>query len=386
MNRVSLRAVCAGSLLFVLLLSTGGMCKRISIPEAFMLLRSIRSPDQLVSPRMPSCYTVPISLSGTIADEMKKTLDTIHLEPPRYEEVYDKKHQFHLYLANQSYPLETRDMLAGVLNPVEMIDAVVSSVLKYRSDDQFITIVNETEITLAPAAVNGRPGVRAHLTPKGKYFAYAYDDLGPYIRESWLSSISCLLDTATHLVHELDLMRHVRTYMTDQAKKPPVDSSLLAYGFSYAVSQGTLLPVELSLSVNGVPSLSLSADYRSEGKYVVFATRKICYVNPAAGGNPSCLVMVYGPYSMNTVPHLLTSPVQPNDYAQHMEKAAQLCRKALDRLRSGNIESSIPLLKKIVSEYPETPQAVEARKLLSGLPGAHETPKDKPKDKPKDLP
>jgi len=335
-----------------------------------MLLRSIRSPDQLVLPHLPARYTVPVTLSGAIADEMRKTLDTIHLEPPRYEEVLDKKHEFQLYLANTSYALETRDMLAGVLNPIEMIDAVVSSVLKYKSDDQFITIVNETEITVTPADVRGRPGLRADLTPKGKYFAYSYEDMGAYIRESWLSRINCLIDTSTHLVSELNLMRHVRTYVADQAQKPPVDSSLLSYEFTYAVQLGALLPVELSLSVNGALSLSLSATYRSEGSYVVFDTRKICYVNYSAPGNGrSCLVLGYGVYDINTVPQALKSPqVRPGEYAAHMEKAAQLCRKALDRLRIGNIESSIPLLKKVVADYPETPQAVEARKLLSGLP------------------
>ena len=335
-----------------------------------MLLRSIRSPDVLVFPHLPSCYTVPVSVSGAIADEMKKTLDTLGLEPPRYEEVLDKKGKFHLFLANQSYPLETRDLLAGVLNPVEMIDAVVSSVLKYKSDDQFIAIVNETEISTTPVVTGGAtPLVRVVLTPKGKYFAYAYDDLGSYIRESWLSSITCLLDTTSRIVHELSLMRHVRTYLADATQKPPVDSALLRYGFSYEARQGAMLPVELSLSVNGVPSLSVTATYRSEGKYLVFDTRKICYTKPASvNAVPSCLIMSYGAYDMNAVPRALMSPVPPRDYAQHMEKAAQLCRKALDLLRSGSIESSIPLLKKVASEYPETPQAVEARKLLSGLP------------------
>jgi hypothetical protein len=158
-------------------------------------------------------------------------------------------------------------------------------------------------------------------------------------------------------------------YMADEARKPPVDSSLLAYGFSYTVRQGSLLPAGLSLSVNGTPSLSVSATYRSEGKYVVFDTRNICYVNKGAGAvEPSCLVMFYGAYRLNSVPQAIKSPVRPQEYAQHMEKAAQLVRKALDRLHSGRIESSIPLLKKVASEYPETPQAVEARRLLSGLP------------------
>lgn len=346
-----------------------------------MLLRSIRSPDVLVMPHLPSCYTVPVTVSGTIAEEMKKALDSLSLEPPQYEEILDKKGQFHLFLANQSYPLETRDLLAGVLNPVEMIGAVVSSALKYKSDDQFIAIVNETDISVTNGSDGAMALVRVELTPKGKYFAYAYDDMGSYVRESWLSRITCLLDTSSHLVHEMSLMRHMRTYVADAAEKPPVDSSLLTYAFSYErqkdaganADASALLPVGLSLSVNGVPSLSITATYRSEGKYCVFDTRKICYVNKGASssastGAPSCLVMTYGTYQMNTVPKAIASPVRPRDYAHHMEKAAQLCRKALEHLHSGSIESSIPLLKKVVSEYPETPQAVEARKLLSGLP------------------
>jgi hypothetical protein len=364
MNLAPLRPALA-----VLLLSTSAMGMKASVPEAFRLLRSIKSPDQLLVPLLPSCYSVPITVSGAIAEEMKKSLDTMHLEPPCYEEVLDKKHRFHLYLANQSYPLETRDLLAGVLNPVDMIDAVVSSVLKYKSDDQFLAIVNETEIAVAPSPPGGMPGVRVVLTPRGKYFAYAYEDLGAYVRESWLSRITCLIDTSSHCVRELSLMRHVRMSMADEVRKPPVDSSLLAYGFSYTVREGSLLPAGLSLSVNGTPSLSVSATYRNEGKYVVFDTRKICYVNKAAGnGESSCLAMSYGAYRLNTVPLAIKSPVGPADYARHMEKAAKLIRKALDRLRSGTIESSIPLLKKVVSEYPETPQAVEARRLLLGLP------------------
>jgi hypothetical protein len=356
--------VCAAVLFF----SPTADCKRISIPQAFMLLRSIRSPDQLVLPLLPGSYTVPVAVSGTIAEEMKKTLDSIRLETPSYEEVLDKKHEFHLYLANRSYALETRDMLAGVLNPVEMIGAVVSSVLKYKSDDQFIAIVNETEITVTPADAGGRRGLQAVLTPRGKYFAYAYDDLGAYVRESWLSRITCLIDTSTRLVHGLSLVRHSRTFMADQTQKPPVDSSLLEYGFSYTVNGGAILPAELTLSVNGTPSLSILATYRTEGKYCVFDTRKICYLNRAAGNAPSCLVMSYGTYVLNSIPQSIAAPVRPGDYAKHMEKAAQLSRRALDCLRNGSIESSIPLLKKIVSEYPETPQAVEAQKLLSGLP------------------
>jgi hypothetical protein len=374
MSSVSTRAVCCGSLCVVLFLSTAGTCKKISIPEAFMLLRSIRSPDLLVAQHLPSSYTVPVTVSGAIAEEMKKTLDSLNLEPPQYQEVLDKKGRFHLFLANQSYPLETRDLLAGVLNPVEMIDAVVSSVLKYKSDDQFITIVNETEISVTPRT-GGMSLTRVVLTPKGKYFAYAYDDLGSYVRESWLSSITCLLDSSSRLVHELSLMRHVRTYLADAAQKPPVDSVLLTYAFSYearhSADADVMLPAGLSLSVNGAPSLSITATYRSEGKYLVFDTRKICYIKQtaaAAGAQPSCLIMSYGAYDMNAVPRALTSPVPPRAYAQHMEKAAQLCRKALEHLRSGSIESSIPLLKKVVADYPETPQAVEARKLLSGLP------------------
>jgi hypothetical protein len=371
MSHASLRPLCTGFFLVLFLFPSDGLCKRISIPQAFMLLRSIRSPDQLVIPSLPSSYTVPITLSGTVADEMRKTLDTIHLEPPRYEEVLDKKHEFHLYLANTSYALETRDMLSGVLNPVEMIDAVVSSVLKYKSDDQFIAIVNETEITVTPADAGGSPGLRAVLTPKGKYFAYSYEDMGAYIRESWLSRINCLVDTASHLVSELSLMRHSRTYIADQTQKPPVDSSLVMYGFSYTVRHERLVPAELSLSINGMPSLTLSATYRTEGRYLVFDSRKICYVNQlsAGGAGPSCLILSYGTYDINTVPRASkSSSVRPGEYAAHMEKAAQLCRKALDRLRSGSIESSIPLLKKVVSDYPETPQAVEAKRLLSGLP------------------
>jgi hypothetical protein len=343
--------------------------KKQQLPRGYELLQQIRSPDQLVIPHLPAEYTVPVELSGAIADDMKKTLQGIGLEEPRYREVLDKKHHFRLFLANPGYSLETRELLSGVLNPVDMIDIIVSSVLKYRDAEQFHSIVNETVISQETARSADRVSYRLVLEPKGKYFAYSYEDMGAYIRETWLSKIICVMDSGTSLVQELTLHRHSRTYAADQTQKPPVDSAVLSYSFGYDTVDGMAVPAGLRLRVNAVQSLAIHASYRKQGKYLLFDSRQVCYVSPAhAARDTSCLIMRYGTYEFNSVPQDAGASVKPERYAQQMEKAAVLTKKAMDLLRSGNIESSIKTLKKVVADFPHTPQAVEARKLLSGLP------------------
>jgi hypothetical protein len=367
----SLRPASCCAVLIVALLWTGGVCKKAPLPDAYVKLRSVQSPDQVVFSRMPPQYTVPITLSGDIADEMEKTLHAINLESPHYQEVLDKSHQFHLLLANQNYSLETRDLLSGVLNPAEMIDIVISSVLKYRQEESFREIAEQTTIACNPGRLGSRAIVRFELVPKGKYFAYDYEDMGSYVRESWLTRLVCVMDSATRAVYELTLHKNSRTFAADQTQKPPVDSSVLSYAFTYAAFEGVVLPAGLALAVNGTRSLTLEATYRWEGQYMVFDTRKICYVNPRKpAGEPTCLMMTYGAYQVNSVPASLKQTLNPDHYAQNLEKAARLSRMAVDRLRNGKIDDAIQTLKKLAADFPETPQAVEARKLLDGLPGA----------------
>jgi len=345
------------------------IAKQENLPPGYALLKTIRLPDQLIAPFFPTVYTVPITLTGDIAKEMQQSLFTMNLEAPQYEEVFDKKRQFHLYLANTSYSLETRDLLAAALNPLDMIDAIVSSVLKYRSNDQFNAIIYETTVSVSPFVVEGGPGVAIELLPKGKYFAYSYQDEGPFIRESWLTRVRCHIDTSSHLLYELRLMRHMRTFSSDKSERPPVDSILYCYAFSYTRLGNAILPSGLSLSVNERQSLAVNATYRTEGKNIVFNSRSICYVDRGPRDTASCLYLNYGRYLWNTVPTAMSKRKEPAEYALHLEKAALLCRNAQQKLKTGNIEACIPLLKKVVSQYGETPQAVEARKLLQGLPG-----------------
>ena len=79
--------------------------------------------------------------------------------------------------------------------------------------------------------------------------------------------------------------------------------------------------------------------------------------------------MRYGRYRVREIPAAIKRPLRPAVYAKDLERAAQLSRDALIALREGNIETAVRTCKNIIARYPETPQAVEARHLLSGLPG-----------------
>jgi hypothetical protein len=334
--------------------------------DGYELLRSVQSPVDLITPHLPSAYTAQVSLTGNAVDEMGRTLEKLKLGLPRYEEVYDARHRFYLNLSNADYPLETRECITGILNPIEMMDIIITSALKYRDDNLFSIMTKETNIVTSVETDKSSKTYRIHLTPRGKYFSYAYEDEGVFARETWLTGLTLIMDSATHRVNGLTLNRYARRFDASQREKPPMDSLVTRYAFGYRSYEGAVFPADLTIWVNGTQTLSVLATYRTlEPHYTVFDTRKICSFD-AAGA--SCITMRYGEYRLNAVPQAVSKPIKPSAYAKTLEKAARLSREALQSLREGNIETSMRICRKIVDQCPETPQAVEARRLLSGLP------------------
>jgi len=335
--------------------------------DAAALLRSIVSPIDLLRPYLPPSYSVPVTVLGPAADEMKRMYEKLNLPPPRYKEVFDDGRRFSLYLANTDYPLETRECMTGIFNPVEMIDLVVASALKYREEGMFSIVVKETAGSVSRETRDGKPAFRVCLRPTGAYFGYTYQDVGAYVREGWLTYANIVLDSALRLPRELVLRKCTRQFQVSDTRKPPVDSCTAEYSFSYGDCEGVLVPVGLRLRVNGVLTLTLSASYRPLGKtYRVFDTREICC--PQSGAD-SCLVMRYDDYRVGEVPRPVKNPIKPATYQKNLERAAQLSQEASAALHRGDIDASIRACRKLVSQYPETPQALEANRLLSGLPG-----------------
>lgn len=351
-------------------LAHGGFGRAFSAGSApldgYKLLRSVQSPVDLIVPHLPSAYTAQVSLTGDAVDEMGNALKKLNLGLPRYEEVFDAHHRFYLNLSNADYPLETRECITGILNPVEMMDIIINSALKYRDDNLFSIMTGETNISTVVEGVNPAKTIRIRLTPKGAYFSYSYEDEGVFARETWLTGLTLVMDSTSHRVAELVLNRRVRRFDASQREKPPMDSLMTRYVFGYRSYDGAMLPAELTVWVNGTQTLAVFADYRAlEKRYMVFDSRKICSFD---AGEASCITMRYGDYKVHAIPQAVSRPTRPAAYAKSLEKAARLSREALLSLRDGNIEGAIRICKRIVEQCPETPQAVEARRLLSGLP------------------
>jgi hypothetical protein len=364
---VSVRSARRVNVFLALLLICQAWSKEKPPVDGYSLLRSVQSPVDLLLPHLPGSYTVAVALSGTAADEMKRTLEKLNLEAPQYEEVFNTNRRFYLNLSNANYPLETRECITGILNPVEMMDIVMTSAMKYRDNDMFSIIMKETNVSTSTETIDGTRIYNVRVVPKGRYFAYSYQDNGAYARESWLTALTLVIDSASRRPNELVLRKYARQFEAVRKEKPPVDSFLIRYSFTYRSFDGIILPSDLGLWVNGAQTLSVSATYRViDGRYRVFDTRTICFRGPDSA---SCLTMKYGRYRTGEIPAAVRKPLRPAAYAKDLERAAQLSRGALTSLREGNIETFIRICKKIVGQYPETPQAVEARHLLSGLPG-----------------
>jgi len=330
------------------------------------ILMTIRTPQDMIGPKLPDKYRVSVILSGDIASEISQNLTAMKLDAPLFEEIMPVKGRFYLNLANADYALETRELISGILNPVELLDIVVATVVRYRDKQNFPVLVKETSISITPEPNAGSTLVRIELKPWGNRFGYLNEDMGVYVQESWLTRMALVMDTASHLVHQLSQTKISRHYTLDQTSKPVPDTMLSRYTFEYAGVDGLMMPSKLSLAINGREALTVSAGYRREKQYIVFDTRSICYTEQT---NPArCLTMNYQAYKFGGILQANKVLAEPTDYTRQLSEAAQLSRKASDELYAGKILSSVRSLQKLIDLYPNTPHAVESKKLLANLP------------------
>lgn len=333
---------------------------------AHSLLKSIQTFDDLIYKRFPPGYQVPVTFSGPLADEMTVMLKQMDLKNPKYRETLGKDGICRMSINDAAYPAESRDLVAGILNPVEMINNVLAQLIQYRSKQLFTQLVNETNIECRTTLLDSVAVWNISLTPRGNRFNYLYKDLGVFVQEQWLVRADMVVDTLTRLTRSVTLYKMMRRFSVDQSTGPSIDSIRLTYQFSYVPFQGKPLPSRVDLSRNDTLALTLTALYRPAGAFVVFHERTLCYHR---SGQASCLEMDYGDYTFG--PSIAPTPginSSSSLYAKNLKKAGDLSRKAADALKKGDAIDAVRMLQQLVELYPSTPQGVEAKKLLSAVP------------------
>ncbi len=341
-----------------------GFSGKPKLSEPYKILARIQPPYSLVAKLLPRRYTVPVTLSGSIADEIALILDTIDIDAPLYTEQFDKKQGFSLRIANKHYPAKTRELLSGIINPIEMTEVILNAILKYGNRDVLLQLQNETIIE-SKTHPNQPTTLNVFLAPKGSRFCYEYRDMGAYLHESWLTSLSISIDTTTMLAKQLSLVKHSRTFTGNQKEPAPIKTVHQDYHFSYTAIGDNLLPAYLSCAIDSLETLSISATYRQMGTYTLFDERKITYRLP--NSSKANLILQYGTYNLDAPLKYLSKVIGSGTYVKMLERAAEHSRKARQALNNGNIQSAIFIMKDLVKNYPNTPQAVEAHKLLAGL-------------------
>ena len=338
--------------------------KKLSGP--FTTISKIKSPYKLISNYLPKRYTASLTLSGSIADEIKSILDTLDIDIPLYTEIYSKKNRYQLIITNKEYTTQTRDLISGILNPVELTGIILNSVLQYSEIENLLQMQKETTVSEKNESKNGSSVVIYEITPTGTRFGYKYKDMGAYIFETWLTKLSLTVEPSTMLAHELSLTKHSRTFFTDQATRPAPEVSNHRYVFNYKEIQNAPAPSQLDLYVDSIMKLSLSASYRQIDQFILFDKREIKYfLNDKKVSN---LLINYKNYDFTSTPEKIKPAGNSGKYTTKLKRAAACSRKAIEALSKGEIQTALALLQTIIENYPGTPQAVEAQKLLSGLP------------------
>ena len=332
------------------------------LSKPFITISRIKTPHELLSKYLPKRYTASLALSGSIADEIKVILDTLEIDTPRYSEIFHRKKGSQLIITNNKYTSQNRDLISGILNPIELTGIVLNSILQYKEVDNLLHMQKETTVSVKEDS----SFTILEIKPTGTRFNYKYKDVGAYIYETWLTMLSITVDPSTMLAHELSLTKHSRTFSPDQAKKPTPKKNRHTYIFKYEKFQNVSVPAKLDLYVDTFLTLTLSASYRQIDRFILFDSREITYFfkNKAE----SKLLIEYQSYNFEITQKEAETAGSFGKYTAKLKKAAACARKAADALNKGDTQTALGLLQTIIENYPGTPQAVEAQKLLSGLP------------------
>jgi hypothetical protein len=334
--------------------------KKLSKP--FVTISKIKTPHDLLSDHLPKRYTASLALSGSIADEIKAILDTLEIDTPHYSEIFHIKKGSQLIITNNKYTSQNRDLISGILNPIELTGIILNSILQYREVDNLLHMQKETTVS-----VKGDSSLTIfEIKPTGTRFNYKYRDVGSFIYETWLTMLSITLDPSTMLAHELSLSKHSRTFSPDQAKKPAPHKNVYTYTFQYKKVENIHVPTNLDLYVDSLRTLTLSASYRQIDRFILFDKREITY--GLKNKKESNLLIEYQKYIFEIMQKEVETVGSLGKYTAKLKKAAVYARKAVDALNKGDTQTALNLLQTIIENYPGTPQAVEAQKLLSGLP------------------
>ena len=341
-----------------------------SLIDQYRILKNLKSSLDVAQKYFPKEYTVPVYIDGEVADQILATVDSLGIEKPHFQEHLDKDKNFRLLLSNKNYTSSTREMLSGILNPIEMMDAVLKSVLRFSDESMLKKLQKKTLLKKENFTEDNQKLIRLTLVPKSSRFSYTYKDMGAYIFENWLTKLTVIIYENSNQIKELQYTRFSRLTDAGATTRVTPKKSEHKYNFKYIKVKGINMPSALRFYVNGKPTVALSVKYREEGAYTLFDSRSVKYI--LDGGKSVMLNLSYGKYKYEA-PQKNSGEITANPkYAKKLRKAAELSKKASLAISEGELTSATHILKNVISRYPGTPQAVEAKNILSGLFGRGE--------------
>lgn len=353
--------------LLVLITLSSSLYSKENIIEQYRIFKDVRNSFESAKKYLPKEYTVPVYISGPVAEELLAQIDSLGIEKPGFAEHLGKDKQFTLLLSNKNYSTRTRELLSGILNPIEMIDAIMKSVLKFSEESFLKNLEKETSFKADTLSIDNHKIVRVTLTPNGNKFNYIYKDMGAYMLENWLSELTLDIQPESKLATELSYVKHTRLTGTSSQERKKPKISKHTFKFKYEKVKDIQIPSALRLYINNKPTAALSVNYRELDRFILFDKRKVKYIMP--DGNSAELFMEYGEYSFTKPPEQSGHITSNEKYSKNLKKAAERAREASQAIKNGKLTTAANILKTIVDRYPGTPQAVEASRILTGLFG-----------------
>jgi hypothetical protein len=355
----------ARSLVFiftVILFTLPVFSKKSVIPDdPYLLVKQIPSFYAMFNQKGLNAYSADATVSGPMFNRLEEMASEKKLDRPEFVEYYIREKGFKFKLKNISYPPFFRQVVDEMFTPMQAFDRVVSIMESKREFKWFKDFKSNTRVKSKWIQYGNKAHIQLDFSPKkGEYFEKRTTTLGPVTKVTKTHHMRFIIQPEKNLIKvlKIDVQEEVNN------KKSKITNK---FTFKYKKIKSHLMPSELIIEKNKIKEIKFKAVYAPVQGFTVFSEKLFGYRKP--DGSHANIRIVYDNYKFNKQVDLsrLEEAKLTLDVEQEAKAEKEFAR-AKQAIMNGNTKAAKKILKGILTKYPKTTYAEQARTLLHGLP------------------
>ncbi len=327
--------------------------------DVFQILHDVPTYLELQDVGSIKNYNVQVKPSGVFWNEILGALNCENKQEITLTEYFKSPNKTTLNVGGCG---AISNLIPGIMDPISLFHLVLKEIESYRNPQTLLNIRDnsKTELTIQDNMYN------IYVAPlRGRnYIIKKYSDTGTETVIKTLIWLKAQVNTENNLIKTLEIKKetNIKTISVG-LNKTSVDS--VKYEFSYFKWKNNFYPNELKLWKNNKLQLLLSAKYKEQENLLLPSKKTFKY---ARNNTFETGYLEYGKYNINETSTVSSVKNSNSNTAKKLQKANAISLKIQDALMNGRIMEAKRRIKILLEQYPNTPQAQQAKSFWQGLP------------------